>query len=49
MSFGWFRAILKNGFRYGALYFLTPFRNNIIRDGEKNVYQIIISSNTLCS
>ena len=31
-------AILKNGFRYGALYFLTPFRNNIIRDVRKKMY-----------
>ena len=31
-------AILKNGFRYGALYFLTPFRNNIIKDVRKKMY-----------
>ena len=31
-------AILKNGFRYSALYFLTPFRNNIIRDIRKKMY-----------
>ena len=35
-------TMLKNGFRYGALYFLTPFRNNIIRDVRKKMYNKLL-------
>lgn len=35
-------TMLKNSFRYCALYCLTPFRNNIIRDVRKKMYKKLL-------